>query len=988
LGFGEAGQQAANATRPLSPKEELATFRVAKGFRVELVACEPAIADPVAMAFDEDGRIYVAELPGYPDEPGSAMGKVTSGRIRLLEDRDGDGVYERSTLFAGRLRHPTTVMPWKGGLLAGIAPDIIYFEDTDGDGRADRRRSLYTGFDISSVEYMFNSLQWGLDNWVYGCASLGGGIIHSHEKPDQPAITLRGRGFRFRPDQPGSLEPTSGGGQYGLACDDWEQWFTVVNNAHLRHIVLPDHYLRRNPFLAVPQVTLDIPDHEAACKVYRISPFEGWRVERSKRRKEGTFNPGRSFPETELVPGGFITSACSPVIYGADLFPESYRGNSFVCDPANNLVHRDVLVPNGTTFIAKRGDEGCEFLASTDIYFRPVFLTNGPDGALYVADFYREVIETPDPRSMPEDLRKKLDMKSHGRGRIWRIVPEGAPRAKKPALRKASAEQLVRSLADANGWWRLTAQRLLVERQDKSAVPALEKMARKANLPQARAHTLWTLEGLNALAEDLIETALKDRVAEVREQALRLTEGRLASSARLRTAAAALADDPSPRVRFQLVFTLGEANSTETSAALTRIARRDFADSWTRTAVLSSSPKTAPRLLEALVRDEAFTEKATDTHLQMLTQVAALVATRPGDADMRRALNLLRESKGGGTSWQSAILKGLGQGRHDTGRSLSQWLEQPPPELKKSVARAQVFFTNAADRARAEKNPLEERMAAVQLLGYGPFTIAAPALEELLGPHNPSTLQMAAVRSLSLQDKPEVATLLLGPWSSYSPSVRREVLEVLFARPDRQAALVEALEQKKVLAGQIEPARQEQLRKLRDDKLRRRAQAVLADQAVPERRKIFEAYRPALDLKADVARGKTVFQKTCATCHRLENVGVEVGPDLVSALRNKTAEGLLVDILDPSREVDPRYLNYQVTTKQGRILSGMIAAETATSLTLRRAEKAEDTVLRSQIEEIQATPKSIMPEGLEMQLSKQDLADVIAYLQSQAAPKK
>jgi putative heme-binding domain-containing protein len=372
----------------------------------------------------------------------------------------------------------------------------------------------------------------------------------------------------------------------------------------------------------------------------------------------------------------------------------------------------------------------------------------------------------------------------------------------------------------------------------------------------------------------------------------------------------------------------------------------------------------------------------------MLTQVAALVATRPGDADMGRALNLLRDRKCEGASWQLAILKGLGQGRHDTGRSLSQLLEQPPPELKKAVAPVQVVFTRAADHARAEKTPLEERMTDAQLLGYGPFTIAAPALEELLGPHNPSSLQMAAVRSLSLQDKPEVATLLLGPWGSYSPAVRREVLEALFARPDRQAALLEALEQKKVLAGQIEPARQEQLRKLGDDKLRRRAQAVLADQAVPERRKILDAHRSVLDLKADVARGKTVFQKTCATCHRLENVGVEVGPDLVSALRNKTAEGLLVDILDPSREVDPRYLNYQVTTKQGRILSGMIAAETATSLTLRRAEKAEDTVLRTQVEEIQATPKSVMPEGLEMQLSKQDLADVIAYLQSQAAPKK
>jgi putative membrane-bound dehydrogenase-like protein len=975
------------ANRALTPQEERATFCVSKGFRVELVACEPQLADPVAMAFDEDGRIYVAEMPGHPADLGIATGKITSGRIRLLEDRDGDGVYETSTLFAENLRHPTAVMPWKGGLLAGLAPDLVYFEDTNGDGKADRRRSLYTGFDIQNSESLVNSLQWGLDNWVYGCAGTSGGTVRSVEKLDRPALTLHGRGIRFHPDKPGSLEATSGGGQYGLAADDWERWFTAVNNAHLRHIILPDHYLRRNPFLAVSAVTLDIPDHGAACKVYRISPFENWRVERTRRRNEGTFNPGRQFPETELVPGGFITSACSPVVYGADLFPEMYRGNTFVCDPANNLIHRDVLEPHGATFVAKRGDHDCEFLASTNIYFRPVFLSNGPDGGLYVADFYREVIETPDLGSMPEDLRKKLDLKSHSRGRIWRIVPEGAKGVKKPTLSKASSEQLVQHLDHANRWWRLTAQRLLVERQDRAAVPGLEKMVHGAKLSQARAHALWTLEGLGALQDRLIETALKDQTAEVREQALRLAERRLATSARLRAAAAALADDPSPRVRFQLAFTLGETDADEASAALAKVARRDFADPWTRIAVLSSSTRTAPRLLETFLRDQVFTAKATGDNLEMVTQLATVVGARPGDAELGIALMLLRENKNGDASWQLAVLKGLGRGRQQTGRSLSQLLEQPPPEMKKGLESALDFFKDAANRVRDQKASSEKRIDAAQLLGYGPFAVAAPALRSLLESHDSSALQLAAVRALSLHDKPEVAGMLLGSWGSYSPSVRREVLEALFARPDRLAALLEALEQKKVLAGQIELSRQEQLRKLGDATLLGRAQAVLADQTAPERRKVLETYRPALDLKADLMRGKAVFKKTCSTCHRLEGVGVEVGPDLLSALRNKTPESLLVDILDPSREVDPRYINYLVTTKPGRVLSGMIAAETGSSITLRRAEKAEDIVLRSQIEELQATPKSVMPEGLEMQLSKQELADIIAYLQSQAAPK-
>jgi putative heme-binding domain-containing protein len=195
------------------------------------------------------------------------------------------------------------------------------------------------------------------------------------------------------------------------------------------------------------------------------------------------------------------------------------------------------------------------------------------------------------------------------------------------------------------------------------------------------------------------------------------------------------------------------------------------------------------------------------------------------------------------------------------------------------------------------------------------------------------------------------------------------------------------VEQKKVLTIHIEPARIEQLRKHPDAELRKRAVTLFADQATPDRKKIVEDYLKGLDLKPDVARGKTLFKKNCATCHRLENEGVEVGPELVATLRNKSPEQLVIDIMDPSRETDPRYLNYLVSDKAGRSFTGIIVAETASSITLRRAEKAEDVILRSQIDDIQATPKSIMPEGLETALMKQDLADVIAYLLSVAGPR-
>jgi putative membrane-bound dehydrogenase-like protein len=984
VALSSAEPPASSTPGPLSPQQELATFRLAPGFRAELVACEPDVVDPVALAFDQDGRMYVAEMIGYPNG-GVATGDLTSGRIKLLEDRDGDGFYEHCTVFADGLRLPSGVQPWKGGLLVADAPSILYLEDTDGDGKADRRRTLYTGFSLVNSEQLINSLQWGLDNWVDGMAGNEGGTITSPEKKDMPALALRGRGVRFHPETPGSLEPTSGGGQYGLAADDWERWFTATNSQHLRHIVLPDHYLRRNPALPVSAVTLDIPDHGAACKVFRLSPFEAWRVERTRRRAGGP--DAQRFPATELVPGGYVTSGTSPVVYTADLFPPEYRGNTFVCDPANNLVHRDVLVENGATFTAQRAETESdrEFIASTDNWFRPVWLSVGPDGALYLLDFYREVIET--PLSLPDDIKKTVNLESRGKGRIWRIVPQGAPRGKKPALGKATSEELAQHLADPNIWWRLTAQRLLVERQDKSVAPTLRRLATGARVAPGRAHALWTLQGLGVLDEGLIGQALQDQDPGVREQALRLADSRLRSSARLRAAAVALGNDPVPRVRFQLAFTLGEADGPDVVAALARVLRRDVADPWTQTAVLSSAARTAPALLEELAHDPDFTTNAGAAQLQALTHLGALVGARANDAELAGALGLLAQpTKGGAAAWQVAVLQGLGQGLQNSGRPLARLWEEPSPALSQAVAGARPFFEQAAAAARDEKRPLAERLEAARLLGYGPFAVAAGPLQELLAPQEPSELEMAAVRSLALQADPKVPGLLLAPWASYSPVLRREVLETLLARRDRVAALLTAVEEKKVLPNQIEPARLEQLRRLPDPELRKRARALLAGQGSPDRRKVIADYQPALEVKGDVERGRAVFKKTCSTCHRLENVGVEVGPDLLSALRNKSREQLLTDILDPSREVDPRYINYQVTDQAGRSFTGMIVAETASSITLRRAEKAEDTLLRSQIETIEATAKSLMPEGLEAQLSKQDVADVIAYLQAAAAP--
>jgi putative membrane-bound dehydrogenase-like protein len=965
-------------SKPLSARDEQMTFRVPKGFTVDLVASEPDVIDPVHLAFDENGRLFVAEMIGYPNG-GVGTGMIFSGRIRLLEDKDGDGVFETSRIWADNLRFPMGLLPYKGGLLVANAPDLLYLEDPAGIGKATKRTVLYTGFDLANIQQLLNSLTWGVDNWVYAVCGSKGGDITCPQKPEMKPVPLRSRGLRFKPDVPGSLEPTSGGGQYGLTQNEWGDWFVNTNSQHLRHIVLDDHYLARNPNLPVSAVTLDIPDHGAACKVYRISPFEAWRVERTRRRKGG---PDASrFPSTELVPGGFITSGCSPLVYLADLFPEDFLGNTFMCDPANNLIHRDKLVQKGATYTARRVDVDCEFLASTDTWFRPVHLTLGPDGAIYIADFYREVIET--PLSLPEDMKKVLPLKTQDRGRIWRVRPEGKYQAARPALGKADSLELVSKLAERNEWWRLTAQRLLIERhdEDKMLLRDLAATIENNKYPPARIHALWTLHGLGDVSDDVLLPCLKDSEPAVRYHALRVAESVFDNSKAAAAHVLEMAKDESPKVRHQLAFSLGSINSAKRLEVLATIAAQDIADPWTQIAVLNSAGKQAASLLENCLKNPAFVERPSTAHASFLSKLAGLVGTSAPESDLARVLPALLQKQGDAIApWQIRCLEGVGQGLFQSGRSLEKvWQSEALAGTREQI---KGLFAQSASVAKDEKQPLKDRLAAVRLISFGPFDLLADNMIELLTPQQPPEVQLAAVRALAVPTSPKVGSLLLAPWASYSPAVRREATEALLARPERVAALLDAIETKKVLPLQIEPARLDQLRKYPNAALRARAVKLLAGQVAPARQKVIDEYKSALDLTGHAAKGKQIFKKVCSTCHRLENVGVEVGADLQSALSNKTPSQLLIDILDPSREVDPRYLEYSVTLNSGRIVNGLIAAETASSVTLRRAEKQEETILRSQIDTIQSTTKSLMPDGLEQQLNRQDLANVIAYLQA------
>ena len=768
-----------------------------------------------------------------------------------------------------------------------------------------------------------------------------------------------------------------------MAADDWGHWFTNTNSQHLRQIVLPDHYLRRNPFLAVPAVTLDISDHGEACQVFRISPFEPWRIERTRRRKDDPSMRAR-LPATELVPGGFITSACSPVVYTADAFPPEYQGNTFICDPANNLIHRDRLEPNGAVFKAIRADANKEFLASTDNWFRPVCLTIGPDGALYVADFYREVIET--PISLPDDIKKRLNLESRGRGRIWRISKLGHRPGPAPNLRSLSTQELVAALERPNPWWRFTAQRLLVEQHTGEATAYLLRLLENNSLPQSRAHALWTLHAFGTrpdllikrgIDSSLVSRALADRDPGVRSQALILADQKASI---LQKQMAALAHDPDPMVRFQAAFSLGAVPGNEAILPLIEILERDRTDPWTLTAVLSSAHGRELGLLSHLAGSQDWKKNAARESIEVYKRLASLIAARGEESELASCLRLLAENGGHVEAWQSAVLGGLGEGLARGGKSLNKWWQNPPAGLGAGLKAVHQLIGEAAKKAKDQKLSVEARQAALRLLSFGQFSQVRETLTSLLQPTEPLPLQLAAIRALSNQDDKGIANVLLSVWSSSGPAVRREIVEAEFARKDRLVSLLQAMEEGRIRPGDLEPSRREQLKRHTDGSIRTRADKLFKATTTNDRAKVVDSYRDALKMASDAGRGKAVFKRVCASCHRLENVGNEVGPDLLSALKTKTPEALLSDVFDPSKEVDSRFVNYLVTMRDGRSLTGMIAAESANSITLRRAEKAEDTVLRNQIEQVAATSKSLMPENLEAQLTRQDFADVVAYL--------
>ncbi|QDU44016.1 Cytochrome c [Symmachiella dynata] len=956
----------------------LDTFEVQRGFSLETVAHEPNVADPVSACFDENGRMFVAEMHGYPysQEPTKLNpkggGKQDAGIVRMLEDTNGDGIYDRSVVFADKISWCTSVLCYRGGVFVISPPHIYYFKDTNGDDVADIREIVYSGFGRGNVQALPNNLKWGLDNRIYGAgASLGAEITNRGEK----MAKIGQQDFRFDPVSE-KLEPQSGGAQFGMSFDDWGNRFLATNSNHMIHVVYPYEYLVRNPYLPVPGVTRSIAKEGGAAPVFRRSPPEPWRVVRTKRRMENpkfAKNAG-----TERFAIGFFTSATSPTIYQGNAYPPEYRGNAFIGDVGGNLVHRKTVESDGASFVATRADENVEFIASTDNWFRPVNFVNAPDGTLYVLDMYRETIEH--PYSIPEDIKAHLDLESgHDRGRIYRLVSPDMQRIKPPKLGKASVEELVKNLESPNIWNRETAQRLIWERQDKSAVAPLRKLLRESSSELGRLHALCTLDGIKSLKADDVLIGLSDPHAGVRQHAVRLSSTVADKSSEVMSQLVELVDDPDYRVRLQLAFTLGDIAQEEAAEALAQMAIQYSDDKEMRIAILSSMTANAPAVALRLLANDKFRNTARSA--EILSLLAGIVASGKNPTETVKLLAAISTLPEDSLNVQRRMLKAIGEGLARNKSSIGKLLagdkkHKVPDDVKQSVA---ALFTRAGETAIDEKAPPANRSAAVEILAYADFDTVADTLTELITPQTPTALQIAAVNALSTQNDAQVAGVLLEGWRGYFPAVRAAVIEALIRSDDRTQQLLVAMGDGEVTSAELPRDKKQLLLNHQNDKIRAAARKLFGGEVSGDRGKVVAEYQAALELEGNAERGKKVFEKTCSVCHKVGELGVQVGPDLAST-QNKTPQDLLVNILDPNREALPQYTTYSVVTSAGKTLSGIVTGESANSITLLRAEGKQDVVLRAEIDVLASNGVSLMPEGLEKDIPPQAMADLLAFI--------
>ena len=934
--------------QPLPANEASRSIRVKNGFHVELAASEPLVIDPIAISFDEFGRMFVVEMRGYSERRDENL-----GRIKLLTDEDRDGRYDRATVYVEGLRWPTGITCWNGGVYVIASPHLHFFRDTNNDGIADEKRVVIEGFGNDrnrlNVQALPNSLVWGLDNRIHGATSLNGASLKRPGGDDKPLV-LKGSDFSFDPVDI-DIRAEAGGGQYGMCFDDAGRKYFCSNSDHLRTVFVSQRYGSVGFGARTASVAADGPTAE----VFRISPDEPWRLVRTAWRLAGDV-PGPVEGGGRV--SGYFTAATGICIYRGDLFPDTFAGNAFVCDAGSNLVHRKKIIqsdgglPKG---VRPPDEQGMEFLACSDTWFRPTQAVNGPDGALYIVDMYREIIEH--PWSLPPGIKEQLDLDSgNDRGRIWRVVHDDVDPPRFPQPGEMETAGLVATLYHPNGWHRDTAARLLFARQASEAAPLIRNKLKGGNGVGA-AHGLAVLQGLKQLHPDDIVAALRHPLPTVRRRALILAEPFLQDNRIDANQLIPLSSDSDATVRFQLALTLLHGSGRKKNTALLEIIRRDDGSELLRRVVLAG--------MDSDVDQNTLTS---------LFENGELVKSVSGRAFVAR---ICRAFTGKEIAWRDLI---------------DNTPVSTPEQRQLAFAVVSNLNSEHLDKAWVNKlleharkifedksNSVNVRVEAADFFRLADEQKARAVLAATFSAATPPKLQRAVLDVWKNHASMDTGHAIGRALPGLSPANKSLAARILLGNPDWTPFLLDALEARTLPQSALGPVETGRLFRHKNATVRDRARSILKSKSSASRQEILKRFEAATTKSGDAGRGHTIFLERCAICHVHGEDGQRFGPD-VASFRSAGKESILSNIINPNAEVAPLYLAVAITLKDGSTLGGYVLNETDTHLTLQPQGTTPTGIPRADVEKVESLGISSMPEGLEAGLSLQDMADLLVFL--------
>lgn len=983
---------------PVEASESIKHMVVPKGMKVELFAADPQIYRPICMNWDARGRLWIAETLDYPNE----IKPAGEGRDRIVicEDTDGDGKADKFTVFADKLSIPTSFTFANGGVIVMQAPDTLFLKDSTGGDKADVRKVLFTGWGTFDTHAGPSNLHYGFDNWIYGIVGYSGfnGTVGGEKHKFAQGF------YRFKPDG-SKLEflRSTNNNSWGVGFSEDGQLFgsTANNNASV-HMPIPNRYYEKVRGLS-PSVLGTIADSQ------------------------------QIFPVTDKIrqvdQHGKFTAAAGHALYTARTYPKEYWNKiAFVTEPTGHLLANFVLEPKGGTFVAKNNGS---FLASDDEWTAPIMAEVGPDGQMWVIDWYNYIVQhNPTPAGFKTGrgnaYETPLRDKSHGR--IVRVVyPEGKPSVN-PKLDVNKSETLVAALKSDNMLWRKHAQRLLVERGKLDVVPALIELVRDKKVDEiglnvGAIHALWTLQGLGVLdgknddATNAVSFAiLLHPSAAVRAAAL-LTLPRTPEGVRALCVGAMPDDrllasltDKHPQVRLAALLAVSEMPTNKAVGRVLLAALLDKSmdvDPWLRDASIAALAAHHQAVFAALkdVPASAWAEPKVD--LKSTKEILGRVVehysrTAPGDSvnDILEALPSLPKEL------SAAYLAGLARG----------WPADQPPKLTDAAAKSLASLLTSGDAAQARQTNLLAKRWKVNILDDQLKTLAAESLKQLrdeklsddnrvaaaaalveirgndptlvkelaafLTPRSSPELANGILEAIGKSDISNAGTELAALTPTLTPAIRPTAIRILLGRPVWTQALLGAIDKGTISADTLSLDQKQSLLNHPTKSLASHAKATFAKTGgvpSPDREKVIVELQPLLKQTGDPAAGKAVFMKNCALCHRHGSDGAKIGPDLTGMAVHPKSH-LLIEIMDPNRSVEGNYRQHVVTTKKGTVLTGLLASESKTAIEIVDSQAKTHSIPRDEIDELQATTKSLMPEGFEKQLTAKDVVNLLEFL--------